>query len=130
MFSSQFCHVPECPCTRTRGGPWPSSHTLTGRPPTSTQRRCSLQSTSSHSERPWGPYSPSSTPSIFESALRIAVDIDSTLHPYWDQLAEVARRRFGVELPYEDQVTWEIEHLTPQQVAECVAETHTAELVL
>ena len=52
------------------------------------------------------------------------------MHPYWDQLAEVAERRFGVKLPYEQQVTWEIEHLTPQQVAECVAETHRAELVL
>jgi uncharacterized protein len=62
--------------------------------------------------------------------VRIAVDIDSTLHPYWDQLAAVAERRFGVKLPYEEQVTWEIEHLTPQQVAECVAETHSAALVL
>ena len=42
----------------------------------------------------------------------------------------MAERRFGVKLPYEEQLTWEIEHLTPQQVAECVAETHRAELVL
>jgi hypothetical protein len=62
--------------------------------------------------------------------LRIAVDIDSTLHPYWDQLAEVAERRFGVKLPYERQLTWSIDHLTPQQLAECIAETHSADLVL
>jgi uncharacterized protein len=62
--------------------------------------------------------------------LRVAVDIDSTLHPYWDQLAEVAERRFGVKLPYERQLTWSIEHLTPQQLAECIDETHSADLVL
>jgi hypothetical protein len=62
--------------------------------------------------------------------LRIAVDIDSTLHPYWDQLAEVAERRFGVKLPYDEQVTWTIEHLTPRQLSACIAETHGSELVL
>jgi len=31
--------------------------------------------------------------------MRIAVDIDSTLHHYWDVLSEVSVRRFGVELP-------------------------------
>ena len=62
--------------------------------------------------------------------MRIAVDIDSTLHQYWDQFAEVARRRFGVDLPYENQVTWHIEQLTPDQLNECIAETHSAEVVL
>src|SRR4051812_25964811 len=62
--------------------------------------------------------------------MRIAVDIDSTLHPYWDQLAEVARRRFGVSLPYEEQVTWHIERLTPDQLRECIAETHAEDVVL
>jgi uncharacterized protein len=50
--------------------------------------------------------------------VRIAIDIDSTLHPYWDQLAAVAKRRFGIELPYEDQVRC------------CVDETHREPLVL
>ena len=27
--------------------------------------------------------------------MRIAVDIDSTLHHYWDQLSAVAKRRYG-----------------------------------
>ena len=38
------------------------------------------------------------------AAVRLAIDIDSTLHPYWDQLAEIAQRRFGVDLPYDDAV--------------------------
>jgi FMN phosphatase YigB (HAD superfamily) len=61
--------------------------------------------------------------------VRIAVDIDSTLHHYWGQLEVVARRRFGVELPYATQRTWGIERLTPEQLAECIAETHAPELV-
>jgi uncharacterized protein len=62
--------------------------------------------------------------------LRIAVDIDSTLHHYWDQLAAVAKRRFGVDLPYDEQVTWRISRLRPEQVYVCVAETHREASVL
>ena len=62
--------------------------------------------------------------------MRIAVDIDSTLHHYWDQLAAAARRRFGVTLPYESQVTWEITLLRPEQVRVCVRETHSEEHVM
>ena len=62
--------------------------------------------------------------------MRIAVDIDSTLHPYWDQLAAVAKRRFGVDLPYEAQLTWRISRLRPEQVHVCVAETHREANVL
>ena len=36
---------------------------------------------------------------------RIALDIDSTLHHYWDVLSEVSQRRFGIDLPYEEQLT-------------------------
>ena len=36
--------------------------------------------------------------------MRFAIDIDSTLHPYWDQLAEIAKRRYGVDLPYDTPV--------------------------
>jgi hypothetical protein len=59
--------------------------------------------------------------------VRLAIDIDSTLHPYRDQLAELAERRFGVELPYESQYTWAIEGLRPEQLKARVDETHTAE---
>ena len=62
--------------------------------------------------------------------MRIAVDIDSTLHHYWDQLAAVAKRRFGVDLPYDTQHTWRITALRPEQVHVCVAETHRDASVL
>jgi uncharacterized HAD superfamily protein len=62
--------------------------------------------------------------------VRLAIDIDSTLHPYWDQLQAVARKRYGVELPYETQVTWEIDRLEPAQLKACVKETHTPANVL
>ena len=64
------------------------------------------------------------------NAVRIAIDIDSTLHHYWDQFAAAAQRRFGVTLPYEDQVTWGITRLRPEQVKACVEETHSDERVL
>jgi hypothetical protein len=62
--------------------------------------------------------------------VRLAIDIDSTLHPYWDQLAEVARRRYGIELPYATQETWAIDKLAPEQLHQCVLETHNPANVL
>ena len=62
--------------------------------------------------------------------MRIAVDIDSTLHHYWDQLAAIAKRRFGVDLPYDDQITWRISQLRPEQVRACVDESHKEVYVL
>ncbi|HSS58473.1 MAG TPA: hypothetical protein VLK59_10735 [Solirubrobacteraceae bacterium] len=62
--------------------------------------------------------------------MRIAIDIDSTLHPYWDQLERVARRRYGIALPYDRQLTWEITALAADELAACVAETHEAQHVL
>ncbi|MDQ4125457.1 MAG: hypothetical protein M3134_07650 [Actinomycetota bacterium] len=61
--------------------------------------------------------------------MKIAIDIDSTLHHYWDQFAAAAKRRFGVDLPYEHQVTWDIHQLRPEQVKVCIAETHGPEKV-
>jgi hypothetical protein len=61
--------------------------------------------------------------------VRIAVDIDSTLHHYWDQFARAAKRRFGVELPYREQL-WHIDRLRPEQVRACVEETHRDENIL
>jgi uncharacterized HAD superfamily protein len=55
---------------------------------------------------------------------RIAIDIDSTLHPYWDQLEEIAERRFGVKLPYEEQRTWGITELAEDDLQAAVKETH------
>jgi hypothetical protein len=61
--------------------------------------------------------------------MRIAIDIDSTLHHYWDLLAAAARRRFGVELPYDEQVTWTITRLRDEQLLACVEETHGDEVI-
>ncbi len=62
--------------------------------------------------------------------MRIAIDIDSTLHHYWDLLESAAKRRFGVELPYAEQLVWKIDRLRPEQVRACVEETHTDEQIL
>jgi uncharacterized protein len=62
--------------------------------------------------------------------MRIAIDIDSTLHHYWDQLQVIAKRRFGLDLPYEHQVTWGISQLRPEQLQCCVEETHREAAVL
>jgi len=62
--------------------------------------------------------------------MRIAIDIDSTLHHYWDVLSDAARRRFGVELPYEEQFTWGITRLKEEQLAVCIAETHEDDAIL
>ncbi len=56
--------------------------------------------------------------------MRIAIDIDSTLHHYWDGLSAAARRRFGIDLPYAEQVDWRISRLRPEQLRLCVEETH------
>jgi uncharacterized HAD superfamily protein len=56
---------------------------------------------------------------------RIALDIDSTLHHYWDLLDSIARRRFGVELPYDEQSEWGITQLEREDLIEAVRETHT-----
>jgi uncharacterized protein len=62
--------------------------------------------------------------------MNIAIDIDSTLHHYWDQLSDASRRRFGIALPYEDQLTWGITLLRPEQVRACVQDTHSEARVL
>ncbi len=62
--------------------------------------------------------------------MKIAIDIDSTLHHYWDDFAAAAKRRFGVSLPYDQQVTWHIDRLKPEQLKVCIAETHAEEAVL
>jgi beta-phosphoglucomutase-like phosphatase (HAD superfamily) len=62
--------------------------------------------------------------------MRIAIDIDSTLHEYWGQFATAVRRRFGIVLAYEDQITWNVSRLRPEQVRACVAETHSEAHVL
>jgi hypothetical protein len=62
--------------------------------------------------------------------MRIAIDVDSTLHHYWDLLSEISRRRFGIELPYEEQFTWGITRLRPDQLALCIEESHADENIM
>jgi len=69
-------------------------------------------------------------PKSAPAAMKIAIDIDSTLHHYWDDFAAAAKRRFGVDLPYDQQVTWSIDRLRPKQLRVCIAETHAPETVL
>ena len=62
--------------------------------------------------------------------MRIAIDIDSTLHHYWNVLSDAARRRFGIDLPYEEQLDWGITRLRPDQLHLCIQETHCEEAIL
>jgi uncharacterized protein len=58
---------------------------------------------------------------------RIALDIDSTLHHYWDLLDGLAQKHFGVALPYEEQHGWGIHQLEPEQVKHLIQESHSDE---
>jgi hypothetical protein len=58
---------------------------------------------------------------------RIALDIDSTLHHYWDLLERVVRDRHGIELPYEEAREWGITALERDELVRCVEETHSDE---
>jgi hypothetical protein len=62
--------------------------------------------------------------------VKIAIDIDSTLHHYWDLLSGAAQRRFGIELPYEQQFTWGITLLREEQLRVCIEETHCEAVIL
>jgi uncharacterized protein len=61
--------------------------------------------------------------------VRIAIDIDSTLHHHWPLLAAAARRRFGVELPYEEQFPWAVRRLSDEQLRVCIEDTHSDEAI-
>ncbi len=61
---------------------------------------------------------------------RIALDIDSTLHHYWDLLSDLSEQRFGIALPYEEQTDWGITKIEQDQLRQIVAETHSEEHVL
>jgi uncharacterized HAD superfamily protein len=58
---------------------------------------------------------------------RIAIDIDSTLHHYWDLFRSIVRDRYGVDLVYEYQTDWHIQKLPEDQVRAAVMETHSDE---
>jgi hypothetical protein len=58
---------------------------------------------------------------------RIALDIDSTLHHYWDLFRSIVNERFGVDLAYEAQTGWGITRLPQEHVRQAVRETHSDE---
>jgi uncharacterized protein len=57
--------------------------------------------------------------------VRIAIDIDSTLHHHWPLVAAAAKRRFGVDLPYEDQFPDTPVRLDEAQLLAAIEDTHT-----
>jgi uncharacterized protein len=61
--------------------------------------------------------------------VRIAIDIDSTLHHHWPLVAAAARRRFGVELPYEQQFPSAGLRLSEEQLRVCIEDTHADEAI-
>ncbi len=62
--------------------------------------------------------------------MKIAIDIDSTLHHYWDVLSEAARERFGIELPYEEQYSWGTTRLKDEQLKCVIDATHCERAIL
>jgi beta-phosphoglucomutase-like phosphatase (HAD superfamily) len=58
---------------------------------------------------------------------RIALDIDATLHHYWDLFRSIVHERYGVELSYESQTDWGITRLSEEHVRAAVMETHSDE---
>ncbi len=62
--------------------------------------------------------------------MKIAIDIDSTLHHYWDVLSNAARERFGIELPYEEQYQWGTTRLKDEQLACVIEATHCERAIL
>jgi uncharacterized protein len=58
---------------------------------------------------------------------RIALDIDSTLHHYWDLLERIALERYGVALPYAEQREWGQTALERDALVHCVEESHSDE---
>jgi hypothetical protein len=61
--------------------------------------------------------------------VRIAIDIDSTLHDHWPLVAAAAKRRFGVELPYAQQFPWAGRRLSEEQLRVCIEDTHRDEAI-
>ncbi len=59
----------------------------------------------------------------------VAIDVDSTLHDYWEQFRVAALELYGVHLPYEEQTDWGVQVLSRPQVAHVIEHTHRDEQV-
>lgn len=62
--------------------------------------------------------------------MRIAIDIDSRLHHHWPLVAAAAKRRFGVDLPYEEQFPAATLRLGEEQLRACIENTHADEAIV
>ena len=62
--------------------------------------------------------------------MRIAIDIDSTLHHYWPLLSAAAKRRFGIELPYDRQFTGPSAACARSSSGSASTDTHSDEAIL
>jgi FMN phosphatase YigB (HAD superfamily) len=58
---------------------------------------------------------------------RIALDIDSTLHHYWELFRSIVHARFGVDMVYEEQTDWGITRIPQEKLRQAVMETHSDE---
>ncbi|HYZ28495.1 MAG TPA: hypothetical protein VE570_05510 [Thermoleophilaceae bacterium] len=56
---------------------------------------------------------------------RIALDIDSTLHHYWELFRSIVRDRHGVDLAYEEQTSWGITAIPEPVLRAAVSESHS-----
>lgn len=61
---------------------------------------------------------------------RIAIDIDSTIHHYWDTLSDVCRDEFGLELPTAERFVRGDTVLSAQQIEHAVAVSQSDRYVL
>ena len=61
--------------------------------------------------------------------MRIAIDIDSTLHHYWDEFSHAIREQFGIDLPYEGQTSWGITRLEIDQIKSAILYTHSDDVI-
>ena len=63
--------------------------------------------------------------------MRLAIDIDSTLHHYWDRLSHVPRCAASESTcPDQEQSDLGITRLRPDQLRLCIQETHCREVIL
>ncbi len=62
--------------------------------------------------------------------MRIAIDIDSTLHHYWDVLSEVSVAAFRSGAPLRGAVHLGDHRLREEQLALCIEESHSDEQIL
>jgi len=61
--------------------------------------------------------------------VRIAIDIDSTLHHHWPLVAAAAKRRFDMELPYAEQFPSATRRLDEEHLRACIEDTHSDEAI-